>query len=78
MQIRADDVVLGVLPFFHIFGLNVVLDLALMAGAAVSLVSHFHPTETVARVRNDNVSVIAAVPAIYAAWCGLPESAAPQ
>jgi long-chain acyl-CoA synthetase len=78
LQIRADDVALGVLPFFHIFGLNVVLDLALMAGAAVSLVSHFHPTETVARVRNDNVSVIAAVPAIYAAWCGLPESAAPS
>ena len=46
LQIRADDVALGVLPFFHIFGLNVVLDLALMAGAAVSLVSHFHPTET--------------------------------
>ena len=29
LQIRADDVALGVLPFFHIFGLNVVLDLAL-------------------------------------------------
>ena len=43
----------GVLPFFHVFGLNVVLDLALLAGAAVSLVDHFHPAETLDRVRRD-------------------------
>ena len=78
LKIRADDVALGVLPFFHVFGLNVVLDLALMAGAAVSLVAHFHPAETIARVRSDRVTVVAAVPAIYAAWCGLPESVAPR
>ena len=29
----ADDVVFGVLPFFHIFGLNVVLGLSFIAGA---------------------------------------------
>ena len=29
----ADDVIFGVLPLFHIFGLNVVLGLALLAGS---------------------------------------------
>jgi long-chain acyl-CoA synthetase len=73
LRIAPDDVALGVLPFFHVFGLNVVLDLALLAGASVSLVEHFHPAETLDRVRRDRVSVVAAVPAVYAAWCALPE-----
>ena len=42
-QQGADDVVLGVLPLFHIFGLNVVLGLSLVAGAAVLLVERFDP-----------------------------------
>jgi long-chain acyl-CoA synthetase len=77
LRIRPDDIALGLLPFFHVFGLNVVLDLALSAGAAVALVDHFHPAEVLARVGRDGVTVIAAVPAIYAAWCALPPEDAP-
>ena len=61
------------LPLFHVFGLNVVLGLTLMAGAGVSLVDHFHPTETLARVRADGVTVVAAVPAILEAWLALDD-----
>ena len=48
----ADDVVLGVLPMFHIFGMNVVLGLALYAGASVVLVERFDPA-TAARDDRD-------------------------
>ncbi len=65
------------LPLFHVYGLNVVLGLALHAGAAVALVDHFHPVETLARVRDDGVTVIAGVPAIFDAWLGLDEATAP-
>ena len=68
LRVDADDVALGVLPLFHVYGLNVVLGLALHAGAAVSLVDHFHPVETLARVRDDGVTVVAGVPAIFDAW----------
>ena len=78
LRVGPDDVALAVLPLFHVFGLNVVLGLALTAGGAVSLVDHFHPTETLARVRADGVTVIAAVPAILEAWLGLDASAAPD
>jgi long-chain acyl-CoA synthetase len=37
----ADDVAFGVLPFFHIFGLNVVLGLTLMAGATTLAIERF-------------------------------------
>ena len=78
LQVTADDVALGVLPLFHVYGLNVVLGLALQAGASVSLVDHFHPVETLERVRNDRVTVLAGVPAIYDAWLGLDNAAAPR
>ena len=78
LRVTPDDVALGVLPLFHVFGLNVVLGLALNAGGAVSLVDHFHPTETLARVRADGVTVVAVVPAILEAWLALDASSAPD
>jgi long-chain acyl-CoA synthetase len=78
LRMTSDDVVLGVLPFFHVYGLNVVLGLTLAGGGAVSIVDHFHPAESVARVRNDGVTTIAAVPAIYDAWLALDEATAPN
>ncbi|MDQ1433443.1 MAG: long-chain acyl-CoA synthetase, partial [Actinomycetota bacterium] len=77
LRVDTTDVVLGVLPLFHVYGLNVVIGLALRAGASVALVGHFHPVETLARVRGDGVTVVAGVPAIYDAWVGLGEETAP-
>jgi long-chain acyl-CoA synthetase len=68
LRLRDHDVVLGALPFFHVFGLNVVLGLALHAGASLALVEHFHPAETLERMATDGVTVVAAVPAMLAAW----------
>jgi len=77
LKLTADDVALGILPLFHIYGLNVVAGLALRAGAALSLVEHFHPAETIARMRADGVTVIAAVPSIFEAWLALEAATAP-
>jgi long-chain acyl-CoA synthetase len=77
LQVHADDVTLGVLPLFHVYGLNVALGLSLAAGGSVSLIDHFHPAETLARMRADGVTVVAAVPAIYAAWLALDNDTAP-
>ena len=40
---QADDVSFGVLPLFHIFGLNVVLGLTLYTGARIVLVRSLRP-----------------------------------
>jgi len=78
LRIFSEDVTLSVLPLFHVYGLNVVLGLSLAAGAGVSLIDHFHPAETAARVRDDGVTIVAAVPAILAAWLALDDTAAPR
>jgi long-chain acyl-CoA synthetase len=67
-----DDVVFGVLPLFHIFGLNVVLDLSLVAGATVLLVERFDPQTALESIVNHGVTVISGAPTMWAAWASLP------
>ncbi len=67
-----DDVVLGILPLFHIFGLNVMLDLTLQAGASVVLVERFDPATALDTIRDHGVTIVSGPPTMWAAWAGLP------
>ena len=71
-QQGADDVVLGVLPLFHIFGLNVALGLSLAAGASVLLVERFDPQSALESVVNHGVTVISGAPTMWSSWAALP------
>jgi long-chain acyl-CoA synthetase len=66
------DVVLGVLPLFHIFGLNVVLGGALSVGAGVLLIDHFDPGATLDLIRRHLVTVLVGAPTMYAALSNIP------
>jgi long-chain acyl-CoA synthetase len=72
----ASDVALGVLPCFHIFGLNVVLGLTLRAGAAVLLIERFDPQSALEAIVERGVTVISGVPTMWAAWAALPDAPA--
>lgn len=67
-----EDVSLGVLPLFHIFGLNVVLNLSLLAGSRVLLVERFDPSSAAEAIANHGVTVIAGAPTMWSAWASLP------
>ena len=69
---RPDDVVFGVLPLFHIFGLNVVLGLSLYAGSAVLLIERFDPVSGLEAVEKHGVTVVLGPPTMWAAWAGVP------
>jgi long-chain acyl-CoA synthetase len=77
LSIRAGDVGLGVLPFFHVYGLNVVIGLSLAAEAVLVAMPRFHPAGAVGAIREHGITVVAAVPAIYRAWLDLDEHDAP-
>jgi long-chain acyl-CoA synthetase len=64
-HINSDDVVFGVLPMFHIFGLNVVLGFALATGATVVLVQRFDPSTTIDTIRERKVTVIPGAPPMW-------------
>lgn len=66
--IRSTDVIYGVLPLFHIFGLNVVLGLGLAAGASILLVQRFDPSTAVESIRDRWVTVIPGAPPMWLAF----------
>lgn len=72
-----DDVVLGVLPFFHIYGLNVVLGVGLASGSTIVPVAHFDPFVTARVVADERVTVLPAVPATFRAWVDASPDAVP-
>jgi long-chain acyl-CoA synthetase len=72
-HISSDDVIYGVLPLFHIFGLNVVLGLGLCVGATIVLVQRFDPATAVQSIRDRGVTVIPGAPALWAAFAHFDE-----
>ncbi len=62
------DVSLGVLPLFHIFGLNVLLGLSLYAGASVVLVERFDPASALDTIRDHGITLIAGAPPMFQSW----------
>ena len=62
------DVVYGVLPMFHIFGLNVVLGVSLAVGATVVLVQRFDPSTALETIRERHVTVVPGAPPMWVAF----------
>lgn len=69
---RAGDVSLGVLPFFHIFGLNVVLGLSLYTGGSILTIERFDPESALEAIGKHGVTLIAGAPAMWSGWAHLP------
>ncbi|MGH9305833.1 MAG: AMP-binding protein [Acidimicrobiales bacterium] len=63
--VHVDDVSLGVLPMFHIYGLNAVLGLTLAAGASLVLVAHFDTATVGELVQRCGVTILAGVPSMF-------------
>jgi len=70
-MIHGDDVVLGVLPLFHVYGLNAVLGGVLRHRAKLVLVDRFDPQATLDLIDDEAVSVVPVAPPVFAYW--LPE-----
>ncbi len=72
-HIDRDDVIFGVLPLFHIFGLNVVVGLGLRVGATLLLVQRFDPSTAAHSIHDRKVTVIPGAPALWTAFAHFDE-----
>jgi long-chain acyl-CoA synthetase len=68
----SSDVVYGVLPLFHIFGLNVMLGFTLFVGASVVLVERFDPVTAIETFEKRKVTVVPGAPPVWSAFAQLP------
>ncbi len=71
--VAPDDVVLLVLPLFHVYGLNAALGMVARQGATGVLVERFDPVETLEQVRRSEVTSLVGAPPMYVAWSMLPD-----
>ena len=71
---RSDDVILGIVPLYHILGLNGVLGLAFHAGAAVVLVERFDPVSALASITRHGATIVAGPPTMWTAWAMLDDA----
>jgi len=60
-----DQVFIGVLPFFHVYGLNTCLVLPTLFHAAVVPVTRFSPTELLTTMKKRKGTVLPGAPAMY-------------
>jgi PAS domain S-box-containing protein len=63
-RLAAEEVVIGVVPFHHIYGFNVVLNLSLHAGATLVVLPRFNAEEFLRAVEDHSVTTAFVVPPI--------------
>jgi long-chain acyl-CoA synthetase len=71
-MITGRDVVLGVLPLFHVYGLNAVLGQVLRQKARLVLVDGFDPEGSLDIIEDEAISVVPVAPPVFAYWMQLP------
>lgn len=67
---EGEEVVLGVLPFFHVYGLNFVLNHSLMEGYNIVLMPKFGTNEACGQIEENRVTVLPGVPSLFKALLG--------
>lgn len=78
VEIGPDDVVMGCLPLFHVFGLTCGLNGAVLAGATLTLIPRFDPRKALDVIERDAVTVFEGVPTMYSALLGVAGEARPD
>ncbi len=71
-MITGRDVVLGVLPLFHVYGLNAVLGQVLRQHGRIVLVDGFDPEGSLDIIEDEAISVLPVAPPVFAYWMQLP------
>ncbi|ADG80540.1 AMP-dependent synthetase and ligase OS=Tsukamurella paurometabola (strain ATCC 8368 / DSM /CCUG 35730 / CIP 100753 / JCM 10117 / KCTC 9821 / NBRC 16120/ NCIMB 702349 / NCTC 13040) OX=521096 GN=Tpau_3969 PE=3 SV=1 [Tsukamurella paurometabola] len=67
LHLTGDDVMMGCLPLFHVFGLTCGLNAAVRFGSTLTLIPRFEPRKAIEVIGRDKVTVFLGVPTMYAA-----------
>jgi long-chain acyl-CoA synthetase len=73
VEMSENDVILGALPFFHVFGQACGLNGATKLGACVSLIPKFDAKATLEAIQRDGITVFEGVPTMYSSVLNFDE-----
>ncbi|WP_110943463.1 long-chain-fatty-acid--CoA ligase [Virgibacillus senegalensis] len=70
---RKRDIVMGVLPFFHVYGMTTVMNYAVMTSSKMILMPKFDPEEVLKTIEKQKPTVFPGAPTIYIALLNHPK-----
>ena len=73
LELTPDDVVMGCLPLFHVFGLTCGLNASVLSGACLTLLPRFDGARALAMIGRDRVTVFEGVPTMYSGMLHAPD-----
>jgi long-chain acyl-CoA synthetase len=73
LQNGTDDVTMGCLPLFHVFGLTCGLNATVAAGGTLTLLPRFDGARALQIIQRDAVTIFEGVPTMYAAMLHSPD-----
>ncbi len=72
-NVQPDDIVITVLPLFHVFGLSSILDICVRFGCTMSLVPRFTPAAVLTAIQRDRATIFEGVPTMFADLLSYPD-----
>ncbi len=72
-RVQPDDVVITVLPLFHVFGLSSIVNVCVRFGCTMSLVPRFDAAEVLTAIERDRATIFEGVPTMFIALLGHPD-----
>jgi long-chain acyl-CoA synthetase len=72
-DVQPDDIVITVLPLFHVFGLSSILDVCVRFGCTMSLIPRFTPAAVLAAIQRDRATIFEGVPTMFADLLSYPD-----
>jgi long-chain acyl-CoA synthetase len=72
-DVQPDDVVITVLPLFHVFGLSSILDVCVRFGCTMSLIPRFTPAAVLTAIERDRATIFEGVPTMFADLLSQPD-----
>ncbi len=64
---KGEEIVMGVLPFFHVYGMSVALNFSIASGSTLIIVPKFHVREVLEKIEKYKVTIFPGVPQMYQA-----------
>jgi long-chain acyl-CoA synthetase len=69
-----DDVIMGCLPLFHVFGLTCGLNAAVLRGSTLTLIPRFDGATALSVIERDEVTIFEGVPTMFSAMLHSPDA----
>jgi long-chain acyl-CoA synthetase len=71
--VRPDDVVITVLPMFHVFGMSSIVNVCVRFGCTMSLLPRFTPAAVLTAIQRDRATIFEGVPTMFADLLSEPD-----